>query len=91
MLLVEMLKMVPIPPYRLEIYDVLQINVLGTLLDQPIQNYYVIDGEGTVDLGPAYGKVRLAGMTVEAGLALGVAPEAELRRRLDPRAMVDNA
>jgi polysaccharide export outer membrane protein len=65
LLLVEMLKMVPIPPYRLEIYDVLQINVLGTLLDQPIQNYYVIDGEGTVDLGPAYGKVRLAGMTVD--------------------------
>lgn len=62
---IEMLKMVPIPPYRIEVYDVLAIRVLGTLLDQPIDGYYLVDAEGTVDLGPAYGRVRIAGMTLE--------------------------
>lgn len=64
-LTIEMVKMVPLPPYRIETYDVLAINVQGTLLDQPIQNYYVVEGEGTVELGPAYGKVRIAGMTMD--------------------------
>jgi polysaccharide export outer membrane protein len=62
---VELFKLVPKPPYHLEIYDVLQIDVVGTLLDQPILGQYLIEAEGTVDLGPAYGKVRVAGMTVD--------------------------
>ncbi len=80
-LTIEMVKMVPLPPYRIETYDVLSINVLGTLLDQPIQNYYVVEGEGTVDLGPAYGKVRVAGMTLdEANRAITTHLEAVLKR-----------
>lgn len=62
---IEMLKLVPLPPYRAEVYDVLQIKAMGTLLDQPIDGYYLVEGEGNVDLGPAYGKVRVAGMTIE--------------------------
>lgn len=62
---IDVVKLVPIPPYRIESYDVLQINVLGTLLDQPINNYYLVEAEGTIDLGPAYGKVRVIGMTIE--------------------------
>ena len=62
---IEVLKMVPRPPYRLELYDVLQVQVIGTLLDQPISGFYLIEGEGTVNLGPAYGTVRVAGMTVD--------------------------
>jgi polysaccharide biosynthesis/export protein len=64
-LMVEMLRMVPLPPYRIEIYDVLQIRALGVLLDQPIDNFFLVEGEGIVTLGPAYGRVRVAGMTVE--------------------------
>ncbi len=64
-LMVEMLKMVPLPPYRIDIFDVLQIRVLGTLLDQPIDGFFLVEGEGIVTLGPAYGRVRVAGMTVE--------------------------
>src|SRR3972149_10444131 len=52
---IDMLKMVPLPPYRIEVYDVLQIRAMGTLLDQPIDNFFLVEGEGTVDLGPAYG------------------------------------
>jgi polysaccharide export outer membrane protein len=65
LLQVELLKMVPKPPYRVEVFDVLQVQVVGTLLDQPIDGYYLIEAEGTVNLGPAYGTVRVAGMTVE--------------------------
>jgi polysaccharide biosynthesis/export protein len=62
---IEMLKMVPRPPYRIETYDVLQIRASGTFYDQPIDNFYLVEAEGMVDLGPTYGKVRLAGMTIE--------------------------
>ncbi len=62
---IEMLKLVPLPPYRIDIYDVLQIRVLGTILDQPIDGFFLVEGEGIVTLGPAYGTVRVAGMTIE--------------------------
>ena len=62
---IELLKLVPLSPYRFEAYDVLQIQVLGTLLDQPINNYYLIESDGVVHLGPAYGQVRVVGMTQE--------------------------
>ena len=62
---IEMIKQIPLPPYRTEAHDALMISVVGTLLDQPINDFYRIDGEGNVDLGPAYGKLRLAGMTIE--------------------------
>jgi protein involved in polysaccharide export with SLBB domain len=62
---IEMLKMVPLPPYRIEVYDVLQIRAVGTILDQPIDNFYLVEGEGTVNLGPAYGTVRVGGMTID--------------------------
>ena len=65
LLQIEVLKLVPKPPYRAETYDALQIQVIGTLLDQPIDGYYMIEAEGVINLGPAYGKVRVAGMTIE--------------------------
>lgn len=62
---IEMLKLVPLPPYRIDIYDVLQVRVLGTILDQPIDGFYLVEGEGIISLGPAYGRVRVAGMTID--------------------------
>jgi len=72
---IEMLKQVPLPPYRAEAYDMLNIEVMGTLMDQPIgftfthgrqvKTPYLVDPGGFVDLGPAYGKVRVIGMTIE--------------------------
>ena len=66
---IEMLKLVPLPPYRIDIFDVLQIRVMGTILDQPIDGFYLVEGEGIVTLGPAYGTVRVAGMTIEEATA----------------------
>ena len=62
---IEMLKLVPLPPYRAEIFDVLQIRVVNAMADQPIDNYYMIEAEGTLNLGPAYGTVRVVGMTID--------------------------
>ena len=59
------MKLVPQPPYRIESYDVLTISALNTFLDQPIQGYFLVEAEGTVNLGPAYGSFRVAGMSVE--------------------------
>jgi polysaccharide biosynthesis/export protein len=62
---IDMLKMVPLPPYRIEVYDVLKISAVGTLPDQPINDFFLVEGEGTVNLGPAYGTVRIGGMTID--------------------------
>ena len=62
---VEMLKMIPLPPYRIDVYDVLQIRASFTIQDQPIDNFYIVEAEGVVNLGPAYGSVRVVGMTIE--------------------------
>ncbi len=73
---IEAFKLVPLPPYRAQVYDVLQVQVIGTLPDHPIGptdsygrntpdgGYYLVEAEGTVNLGPAYGTVRVAGMTI---------------------------
>ena len=61
---IEMLKLIPRPPYRAEVFDVLQIRA-NALPDQPIDNAYLVEAEGTVNLGPVYGTVRVAGMTID--------------------------
>jgi polysaccharide biosynthesis/export protein len=68
-LMIDLLRMVPLPPYRIDTYDVLQIRAIGTLLDQPIDGFFLVEGEGIVTLGPAYGRVHVAGMTVEEAAA----------------------
>ncbi|MGD0518029.1 MAG: polysaccharide biosynthesis/export family protein [Thermoguttaceae bacterium] len=62
---IEVLKLVPRPPYRIDTYDLLLIRATGTLLEAPINNYFLVDDEGVVDLGPAYGKIRIIGLTIE--------------------------
>ena len=62
---IDMPKMVPLPPYPAEVYDVLEIRVSNALMDQPIDNYFMVEAEGVVNLGPAYGTVRVVGMTLD--------------------------
>jgi polysaccharide export outer membrane protein len=64
-LLVEGVKLVPKSPHRLEALDVILIRVLGAFPEQPIDDTYSIDADGTVNLGPTYGRVRVAGLTIE--------------------------
>jgi polysaccharide biosynthesis/export protein len=65
-LMIEMLRVVPRPPYRIDIYDVLQIKAVGVLPEpNDISGFFLVEGEGVVTLGPAYGRVRVAGMTID--------------------------
>ena len=61
---IDMPRMVPIPPYRAEIYDTLQIHVSNALASQPIDNYFSVEAEGVLNLGPTYGTVRVLGKTL---------------------------
>jgi polysaccharide biosynthesis/export protein len=60
---IEIVQLVPRPPYAIEPQDVLRIRVWGALQQEPIDGYFQVQPEGTVDLGAAYGVVRVAGMT----------------------------
>lgn len=64
-LLISAIKIVPKPPYLIEPLDILQIVVVGTLLGQDIQGQFAVDPSGMVDLGPAYGKVHVAGQSTD--------------------------
>jgi polysaccharide biosynthesis/export protein len=68
---IEVLKLVPPQPYRAAVFDTLQIRAVGVLpAPNDIDGFFLIEGEGIVTLGPAYGRVRVAGMTVEQASAV---------------------
>ena len=52
-------------PYIIGLGDTLQIHALGTLIMQPVDDFYVVEPTGTVAPGPAYGRVNVKGLTIE--------------------------
>src|SRR3990170_4058083 len=64
-LLIEGVKLVPKSPHRLETFDVILIRVIGAFPEQPIDDTYSVDIDGTVNLGPTYGRIRILGLTIE--------------------------
>ena len=52
-LLIDALRVVPKPPFRIQSFDTLQVIVEGTLLEQPINGLYVVEPGGMLDLGPS--------------------------------------
>lgn len=85
-LVVDTVRGTPLPPYHIEPLDVLQIQVSDTLPNAAIAGLYVVEPEGTVNLGLAYGSVPVAGLTLEAARA---AINAQLGRVIkNPQAIV---
>jgi polysaccharide export outer membrane protein len=66
----EIYRLVPRQPYRIDAFDVLMIRAVGTPRELPIDNYYVVDEQGMVTLGPAYGTARVWGLTVDQAAAV---------------------
>ncbi|MCG8450913.1 MAG: polysaccharide biosynthesis/export family protein [Pirellulales bacterium] len=64
-LLIEGVKLVPKSPHKIETFDVLLIRVTGAFPDQPIDDAYAVDADGSVNLGPTYGRVKVVGETIE--------------------------
>src|SRR5262245_46390871 len=63
-LLIDAVRVVPRPPYRIEPLDALLIQATDVLPTDPIGGLYVVDPDGTVNLGLSYGAVRVVGMTI---------------------------
>jgi polysaccharide export outer membrane protein len=75
---VEGIKIVPKAAYCIEARDVVQLQVIGTP-GRPLYGNYPVDSFGQVNLGPPYGAVPLAGLTIEESQA---AIKQHLERRL---------
>lgn len=62
---IDAIRVVPLPPYKLEPFDTIVIQVPDALDKEPISGLFTIEPEGTVNLGLAYGQVRLSGFTLQ--------------------------
>jgi polysaccharide biosynthesis/export protein len=61
---VELLYAVPKPPYRIKPLDSVVVRVKPALPDDPLEGLFPVDAEGQINLGPNYGSVRVAGMSL---------------------------
>jgi polysaccharide biosynthesis/export protein len=68
-LLIDALRIVPKEPFHIEPLDVLQVEVEGTKLDQPIRGLYLVEPGGMLNLGPGYGKVKVGNLSLEEAAA----------------------
>ncbi len=62
---IDAIKIVPKAPYRISPQDTLQIRAGGSLPEEPINGFFVVEPGGAVDLGPAYGKVNVGGLSLD--------------------------
>jgi hypothetical protein len=47
----------------------LEVQVIGTLLDQPVSGIFRVEEDGKLTLGPAYGRVAVEGLDADAATA----------------------
>ena len=64
-LLIEGVKLVPKSPHKVQPFDALIVRVTGAFPDQPIDDAYNVDADGSVNLGPTYGRIKVVGETIE--------------------------
>ena len=66
-IMIDAVSVVPLPPHHIRAFDVLRIDVdpADTYDGQPVQGEYVVEPDGTVNLGFQYGSVRLLGLTTD--------------------------
>lgn len=65
-LLVEGVRLVPRPPYKVEPLDVLFVSLANPLPMEPLAGPVTVDADGTIDLGATYkGRVRVVGNTLD--------------------------
>ncbi len=64
-LLIQAVRMAPKNPYSVQSLDILQIVAAGTIPEQPIAGAYQVEASGVVNLGPAYGAVKIEGLTLD--------------------------
>src|SRR5205807_6045683 len=61
---IDVLRLVPRGPFRIDAFDTIALRVTNTFPEEPLDGVYLVDADGTIDLGLTYGgKIRLAGLT----------------------------
>jgi polysaccharide export outer membrane protein len=63
-LTIDAVQLVPLASYKVRTFDVLAIDVKGTPSDMPLAGDFLVEAGGIIKLGPEYGTLRVAGMTV---------------------------
>ncbi|MDR1923207.1 MAG: polysaccharide biosynthesis/export family protein [Planctomycetaceae bacterium] len=61
---VEALHLVPKDPYILRVFDIVELDVLGALEDEPLAGNFSIEPGGTIQLGSSYGSVKIDGLSI---------------------------
>lgn len=71
-LLIDALRIIPKEPFQIQPLDVLQVDAdpTTTKLDNPIRGLYLVEPGGMLNLGPAYGKVKVGGLSLEEAQAV---------------------
>lgn len=65
-LLINAVKIVPRPPHVVEPFDGLLVRAIGgDDMRGPIADAFFVDPEGKIDLGPSYGRVQVANLTID--------------------------
>ena len=64
-LLIEGVKLIPKSPHKIETFDAIMIRVEGEFPDQQIDDAYNVDADGSVNLGPTYGRIKVVNDTIE--------------------------
>jgi len=64
-LLIEGVKLVPKSPHKIETFDTLLVRVEGGFTEQPINDPFIVDADGSVNLGPTYGRIKVVDRTIE--------------------------
>lgn len=65
-LLINAVKIVPKPPHVVEPFDGLLVRAIGVDdVRAPIADAFFVDPEGKIDLGPSYGRVQVANLTID--------------------------
>src|SRR5438874_11585040 len=66
LLTIDALRLVPLPPYHVDALDALFLQVSNVDPMNPIERgIYQIEPEGTLNLGLSYGRVHVAGLTLD--------------------------
>lgn len=64
-LVIDAIRIVPRPPYRVNTLDVLLVQVAGTLPEAPISGPFTVEPGGAINLGIPYGLVPVTGLTLD--------------------------
>ena len=67
-LVIDLIRAVPLPPYKIRPQDLLFVQVNGTPKEDPIKGVFRVEPDGIVRLGPAYGSVSVVDLSIDQAI-----------------------